>query len=306
MKIACEASGFIPLSGSARFSPALALLLVMTGASLLPHMAQAQNASPAIVPGMSPSGAARGAAPTVPGGVPPGVSASSIPPMPAGPAASPPPVATAAMTPPPSPAPLPAPSFEPMPMANAAVLPMPGMAPSGNMSVAHDKSLAPLEDKVTESARNVVKQFSMIDNVNLEDLNTARQAVAKLDVLIDIEKHLAELDKLHAERNGEKSLAAAIPASALRPNIISRGGNEPPNEAPVSPISSHSEVSRVIGADGHYAAVILDKTVRVGDTMSDGSSVVGISPKGVETRSKDGTLHHMKVKGVDQVYGGTL
>ena len=163
-----------------------------------------------------------------------------------------------------------------------SALPLPG----GNGK--SKNNLGPLEDKVTDSIKSTVKQFSSTDSVNLEDLNTAHQAIAKLEVLIEIEKRLAELDKIKSERNGEKNLAASIPASALSappppppvpafmPPPVSTGMEQPFSPAP---FKSHVDVSRVIGADGHYAAVIQDKTMYVGDTLPDGSVIVSISSR---------------------------
>lgn len=208
------------------------------------------------------------------------------------------------------------PTVAPPPMAGpsevtpgeaGSTLPLPG----GN---AHSKNnLGPLEDKVTDSIKGTVKQFSSTDNVNLEDLNTAHQAIAKLEVLIEIEKRLAELDKIKSERSGEKNLASSIPASALTPPPppAAPAFSPPPSAPPMEsfsppPFKSHVDVSRVIGADGHYAAVIQDKTMYVGDTLPDGSVIVSISSRAVETKLKDGSMHQMRVKGVDEVYGHSL
>jgi hypothetical protein len=176
--------------------------------------------------------------------------------------------------------------------------------PAASTAAGRSKNISAMEDKVQDSVKNVVKQLSTIDNVNLDDLNTARQAVVKLELLIDIEKHLAELDKIRAEHGGEKSVMAALPASALTapPSMTtSRNRSASTFEAP-SPVS-HAEVTRVAGTDGHYTALVQGKFVQVGDSMPDGTTVVAISPKDVSTKSKDGTIHRLKVKGVDEIYG---
>ena len=211
------------------------------------------------------------------------------------------------------------------PMASpSASLPLPGANSPANRA----KNLSALEEKVSDSVKNAVKQLSSIDNVNLDDLNTARQAVVKLEVLIDIEKHLAELDKIHNERNGggEKALAAAIPASALGmppsmelPSKSSSSSSasssrnasshmasfSAPSSSPVSG-SSHLDVTRISGVDGNYKATIQGKVVSVGDSLADGSTVTMIASKQVTTKSKDGAVHQLKVKGVDEVFGRTL
>lgn len=213
-------------------------------------------------------------------------------------------------------APTPALAPEPAaPPAMAASSPSPSAAPvipSGSSN--RSKNLSAMEEKVSDSVKNVVKQLSSIDNVNLDDLNTARQAVVKLEVLIDIEKHLAELDKIHSERGGgEKSLAAAIPASALGmpaamelPKIPVRSSHMMGESSAPAPVMARPDVSRISGADGHYTAVIGGKSLRTGDNLSDGSTIVGISAKEVTTKSKDGTVRQLKVKGVDEVFGSSL
>ena len=210
---------------------------------------------------------------------------------------------------------------------NLDVPPPAAPVPGANGPAIHNntKNLTALEEKVTESTKNVVKQLSEVDNVNLDDLNTARQAVVKLEILIDIEKHLAELDKLHADRAGEKTLAGAIPATALMPTPGSLPMPHNNREATHANIGmptnnsfggmgnmggggiagAHTEVTQITGADGHYSAIIQGKTVHVGDTLADGSTVVSIATKEV-TVKKDGTIKQLKIKGVDEVYGHTL
>lgn len=184
-------------------------------------------------------------------------------------------------------------------------------------SAKRPEDLTPLENKVTDAAKNVVKQMGSIDSVSLDDLNTARQTVVKLEALIDIEKHLVELDKVRGERSSEKSVASAIPASALIPPTAIPSPPPSFTHVPVTApeggfselggsVPSQSEVTRIIGAGGHYMAVVQGKTVRAGDKLSDGSSVVSITARDVEVKSRGGTLRHLKIKGVDQVFGPTL
>ncbi len=213
---------------------------------------------------------------------------------------------TAGAFPPPMPA-----STEPVAVAAAlptntsSGVPMGSIIGGGNRA----RNLAPLEDKVSESVKNVVHQLGSTESVSLEDLNSARQAVAKLEVLIDIEKRLAELDKIR-NSSGEKSIASAIPASALTPPpafaLPAAMPRMPSSEPPVFNPPVRGDVSRISGADGHYTATVQGKSVRIGDVLSDGSTVISISAKQVETKSKDGSVHELKVKGVEQVFGHTL
>jgi hypothetical protein len=201
---------------------------------------------------------------------------------------------------------IPAPPAAPA-IANT-VVPAPPVLASASIG-GRDKNLLAMEDKVTDSVKNVIKQFGTVDNVNLDDMNMARQAVAKLDVLIDIEKHLAELDRIHAERSGEKSLASVIPASALSaPGHKMQSSTSAEADLPVmaAPVVGRGEVALIAGTDGHYSAIVQGKTVHVGDTLPDGSSVIAITAKQVEVKQKGGTVRWLKVHGVDEVYGHSL
>lgn len=179
--------------------------------------------------------------------------------------------------------------------------------------------------KIPESVKGVVKRLNTAtEDVTLEDLNSARGAIAKLDVLIDIEKRLTDLADIRAERE-EKTMASAIPASALMP----KNAVAPPSAAPSQPFSLISpaspptavmpsvpvslpaadvEVARVLGARGHYAALVKigegkPKQVREGDKISDGSVVSSITSDGV-TLLKDKKKRTIKIKDVSAVFGG--
>jgi hypothetical protein len=179
------------------------------------------------------------------------------------------------------------------------------------------KGLTSAEDKITDSVKGVVKHIGTTDSLTLDDLNTARQAVAKIEALIDIEKHLAELEKVRSERDGGNTkIAAAIPASALAPMpppLSSQLQNlTPPPVSPapvVNPMmsSSNLEVSRIIGGAGRYSAIIKttdgqNKTIQVGDKLSEGSTVVGITSAGVEL-DQNGKTRMVHVKNVNTVFG---
>jgi hypothetical protein len=148
--------------------------------------------------------------------------------------------------------------------------------------------------KVPDSVKSVIKKLNTAtQDVTLEDLNSAREAVAKLDVLIDIEKRLNDLTTLRLEREEKNaaSLAAALPASALG-LPPSKGGSQ--SVVPLSPIPepmpmisapapikmappvptgpSDFDVVRISGVRGSYIAMVREadgktKRVREGDKM---------------------------------------
>lgn len=148
---------------------------------------------------------------------------------------------------------------------------------------------------VPSSVKNVVKRLNhATKDITLEDLNSAREAVVKLDVLIDIEKRLNDLMSLRKEREESiDGLSASLPDTALAgmpPAIPVMSAPMPIMSAP-SPMPSSSaldeiEVLRISGASGRYSAMVQssdgsEQMVRVGDKLSDGSKVLGISRKGV-------------------------
>jgi type IV pilus biogenesis protein PilP len=235
----------------------------------------------------------------------------------------------AMMTPPPAPMVAPA-AVVPPPAATAmnasptlvtpdpADLSMAG-APKGDMG----KNVSALEDKATDNARSIVKSLDGTDTLTLEDLNRARQTIARIDALIDVEKRLTELEKLRNERTGG-SMAGAIPASALNPGGrfmnagMGMGAPQPmAAPAPVMPMAmpvmaqsmSGTEVTRIMGTDGKYSAVLKTSdgdmhTVRPGDQIN-GKTVRSISSSSVTLEEKGGESKVLHVKNVDMVFSET-
>ena len=174
-----------------------------------------------------------------------------------------------------------------------------------------EKSLSAVESKVSDAAKDSIKTFSSSsENATLDDLNSAKIAIAKIDALIDLEKHLAELEKVRNEREGRSSsIAAAIPAAALAPppmvmpRTIMREEAPPPMK-----ITATLELQRISGSVGNNSAELLvngqSKIVHVGDQLADGSLVTGITATGVTVR-RDGVVHRLEIKGIDVIYGHT-
>jgi hypothetical protein len=190
------------------------------------------------------------------------------------------------------PPPAPPPAF----VAPAPIVSSPLSQEDGN------KSLSSLENKATDSVKNIAKNFtSSASSVTLDDLNSAKIAIAKIDVLIDLEKRMAELEKVRGEREGKSFMPVA--ASALSPMTP-----PPREETHVSerPAIGAVELRRITGSVGHNSAVLSvngqEKVVHVGDHLSDGSLVVDITATGIELR-RDGTTRHVQIKDVDVVYG---
>ena len=171
------------------------------------------------------------------------------------------------------------------------------------------KSVTELDDKAVDSGRATLRHLdTSSDNLTIEDLNSARQTVARIDAMIEVEKRMAELEKLRGERSSggaaPAALASAIPASALTP---------PPSistfrtaEEMHPHFSTGMSVTRVVGTEGKYSAVLKlgngeQRTVKVGDQVSGNVLVRWISPSavGVEEGNETRVLH---IKSIDTVY----
>jgi len=194
----------------------------------------------------------------------------------------------------------------------ASAEPMPAFSPSPSLESKSGENLGNLENKVVpDSVKEIVKHLdrATTEDMTLDDLNAARQAVARIEALIDIEKHLAELDRVRQEREKKTSFAAAIPASALQPPISSI--TSPVSGRPSMPASENfGEILRIMGRNGHYSALVKmsnekTKTVEVGDQLSDGSKVVAITTTGVDVVNH-GTRQSLHIKNVDTVFGGSF
>ena len=171
-----------------------------------------------------------------------------------------------------------------------------------------DLSLPSSSNKIPSSVKTVMKNLTeTTDQVTLENLNEAREAVVKLDVLIDIEKRLNDLAKLRKVREDTSDLADAIPASALAAPPFGAPGASPmgmpsvPQPMAMQPASSSYDVVRVTGASGKFSAQVKDsgglmKLVSVGDELSDGSKITAISMNGVTVLQNDKTRKTYKIK----------
>ena len=204
----------------------------------------------------------------------------------------------------------------PAPAATEVSLPIP--ASPKNIS---GKSIDAMDVKVPDSVKDTMKKLNTAENLTLDDLNSARQTIAKIDVMIEIEKKLTELDKLRQDRDGvgAKPLAAAIPASAISPlpapslpqftppalPSLPLFNKEPQHVSP-PPVSTGTsgDISRIIGTGGHYAAMVKNgdqtKIVQVGDHF-DGATVLSISATGVQVEDGKAT-RTIHVKNVENVF----
>ena len=193
-----------------------------------------------------------------------------------------------------------------MPPAAAAAAPLP--VPATPATAQASTGLKSAETDAPEGVKNVIKRLdSSADDVTVEDLNGARQAIAKVEVLIELEKKLAELQKARSERDGGRSMAGAIPASALGGpgGAVPQGGSVVPLDA--APASL--DIQRIVGGAGHYRVLTKSydgsiKSLEVGDKMADGSFISSITATGVTLDNK-GDKRVVRIKNVDKVFSGT-
>lgn len=151
-----------------------------------------------------------------------------------------------------------------------------------------------------DSVKDVIERLSSAEDFStLEDLNSAREAIAKLDVLIDIEKRLADLSKLREDRGEVSSKPSTsvipMPASALMPMNVVPSSAPMESSAPVmverkpaivdAPTAS-IKIERIYGVGGDYSAMLKvdgrTTSVKTGEKLSDGSIVRSISKTGVK------------------------
>ncbi|MDP9128475.1 MAG: hypothetical protein M3N08_09485, partial [Pseudomonadota bacterium] len=201
------------------------------------------------------------------------------------------------------------------PLPDSAI-PLPSPPISASLRAASPSAgtgtLAAAEGKIPDSVKAIVQRLDKsTDDITLDDLNSARQAVAKIEALIDIEKHLTELDKVRHEREKGASLSAMIPASALQPNYALPAVTQPSLGAGSAPIMAKLgfDVTRVSGGGGHYVAILKSgeesRSVRVGDHLPDGSEVSSITSSEV-VLSREGQHRTLHVKNVDTVFGNSF
>ncbi|MFY9288926.1 MAG: hypothetical protein WAO98_10545 [Alphaproteobacteria bacterium] len=186
--------------------------------------------------------------------------------------------------------------------------------PAGAKAEKPGKGLEHAENKIADTARDAIKQLSSSDTVTLDDLNTARQAIAKIDALIEIEKRLAELEKVRGGDRG-RSLASSIPASALAPPVpslpvpalpVPSQSSQVFNQIPTMPSLSPVEISRITGNAGRYTAYVKGvdgqfKPVKVGDAVPGAGKVLAITPNGISLSQND-IKRFVRIKNVDTVF----
>ena len=227
------------------------------------------------------------------------------------------------------------PTMAAAPTTQPAVAPVPpGVMPAANADDAKNKAFVTLDNPSgTATDKEVPPQVQAVADklrgakvdLSLEDMNQARAALARLDLLLELEQKMHDLQEARQKHNGA---SGSDISGYLPPQVASMGKRPPPpvpavlteTEVPTPAPTRHSkpkpapsqyEVQRVMGLNGSYSAVlksvadIKTKTVKVGDLLSDGSEVSGISPTAVTLRDPDtGKTQTITIENVSALSGG--
>jgi type IV pilus biogenesis protein PilP len=161
--------------------------------------------------------------------------------------------------------------------------------------LSHEGAKKQASDQIDEVLKNLQSDST---SASLEDMNQARAALAKLDLLVSIEQKMSDLDEVRRKRGELASFSDMIPASA----IGGHGGNSGGDfgfAPPPAPVASY-DVSRIVGTDGNYSAVVSVGggrmlNVRVGDNLPDGSEVRAITASGVRIKTSGGKEKTLRV-----------
>lgn len=187
---------------------------------------------------------------------------------------------------------------------------------------ANDKEVPSQVQDVVEKLRGAKVDLS------LEDMNQARAALARLDLLLELEQKMHDLQAARAKNDGAMGgtdISAYLPAQVAAMN---RRGNMPtpiPVAMPVMdsvpvPIVHRSkpksqppqyEIQRINGLNGKYSVVLKSlvdskvSTVKVGDALSDGTIVQSITPINVRLKDpEDGRLQTLTIENVSAMSRG--
>lgn len=223
---------------------------------------------------------------------------------------------------------MPAPkSFDTMPAMGGEMPATPAMKPmaaAGAGSTPEGKNIPTAVTDVVTDLKRAEK------NVTLEDVARAQDALARLDLLLDIEKKINEIEKVRDERKSigksfSRDTSASggfgqIPASALslpmtgsspfRPtaSTVSQPSRPVVSTPAPSPRASADgyTVEQITGSNGRYRAVVSDSggkksTVSTGEKLN-GFTVSNISASGVTlTNDKDRKVLSVESNGIPMV-----
>jgi hypothetical protein len=223
---------------------------------------------------------------------------------------------------------VPVPVTPPVAVASAAPV---SAAPVSASVVKLDNPTRTVNDKeVPSQVQDVVEKLrgAKVD-LSLEDMNQARAALARLDLLLELEQKMHDLQAARAKNDGAAmggpDISAYLPAQVAAMN---RRGNMPTpipvampvmDSAPV-PIARHNksksqppqyEIQRINGLNGKYSVVLKSlvdskvSTVKVGDALSDGTMVQSITPINVRLKDpEDGRLQTLTIENVSAMSSG--
>ena len=161
--------------------------------------------------------------------------------------------------------------------------------PDAMGSVANEPAVAAVMDRLKQDE----------SRISVGDMTSAQDTVARLDLLLQIEKKLGDIDKARQDRAGASMMMPPgmenLPLSGGDSAMTSSSGNSA-MMSQMKRMSANNDfsVARIAGRQGKFTATLSTPdgkqiTVRPGDTFGDNMKVSSISSAGVQVSSKSGT-----------------
>lgn len=173
-------------------------------------------------------------------------------------------------------------SVTPATPGTALIPPLPG--PSGAMmegmpgdSTATDPAVTALLDRLKRDSTPL----------SISDMSAAQDTLARLGLLLEIEKKLADVQEAHAKRemagmSGDQDLSSSQVLNDATSQSFGHSNRKAKNT------SSEMKVVTIAGASGRYSAILdVDGNqivAKTGTVLQDGSKVTAISASGVTVR----------------------
>lgn len=178
-----------------------------------------------------------------------------------------------------------------------------------------DKDVPEQVEKVIDKLRGAKVDLS------LEDMNQARAALARLDLLLELEQKMHDLQKARQKNEAssdDSDISGLLPTQVT--GMARRGGMPMASAAPIQPMPvverappkpapSSYEIQRISGVNGNYSATLKNITdqkissVRSGDKLADDTEVLSVAPTGVRLREPGGKVRTLVIENASAMSG---
>jgi len=176
---------------------------------------------------------------------------------------------------------------------------------------------------VPEQVQSVVDRLrgAKVD-LSLEDMNQARAALARLDLLLQLEGKMQDLQAARQKSQGgdissllPKQVAGTMMQNVPAPIMSAAPVEATPVVAHVAPrppvVVAQYEIQRIVGVNGQYNALLRSiadgktQMARMGDKLTDGSEVLAVTSTAVRLRdSGSSKIRTVVVENVSAMSGG--